>query len=263
MIFGAVSVLSDDFSITAFAGKFVTFRTCGIYYYFAVYIQLTLLTPLIARLVRSDYWKAGFLITPITYIPMYGLVIMKMPLKFPKNAICCLVWCSFFYIGLCIRNGRISLKAKSTMKWIIIFILVSIAQAIEGSAWFRFGDFDMATTQFKYTALIGTSISIVLLLLYIMYGKKMFQGVSIPLLCDTRVTQVLLRWLKRIGDYSFGIYLSHMLIMTILSKTLYAHIPKIFIVDVLFLLIIEIIGIGICKRLFGRWPRFCRWVGLN
>ena len=257
VIFGIVSILKQEFNTATFLGQIISFRTCGIYYYFAVYIQLVLLTPLLGGLLHSKYWKLGFWITPVFYIPVYVFAVMRNPIKFPWNAICCVMWLVFYYFGLCVRNGRLKLKPENAGKWFIALIVVNVIQAIEGSGWFLFGDFDMATGNFKYTSLVGSVISIALFILYIENGSRLLFHVK-----RNRLTAVILKSLKMVGDNSFGIYLSHILVMSALNKVLYTRINNIFPLNALILLIVEMIGIEIFKKVFGRWPRFCKWVGL-
>ena len=259
-IWGLLFIFKHEFDVVSFIKKLVTFRTCGIYYFFAVYVQFVLLTPLLGKLLQSKCWKLGFLVTPLSYIPIYALVIAYNPLKFPWNAICCVVWLTFYYLGLCVRNGRININVADSKKWVLGFIVISILQAAEGSYWYFYGDFDMATTQFKYTALIGTYINIVLLLMYVQNGVSIFHWRGIG---TNRFATMLTGMLKKTGDYAFGIYLSHRVVMTFLNKVLYSHVSKIFPLDVILLLIVEMVGMEVCKKIFGKWPKFCRWVGLS
>lgn len=50
----------------SFIFNFITGQCCSIYYFIIVYIQLTILTPWVSRLIQSKYWKLGLLITPIS-----------------------------------------------------------------------------------------------------------------------------------------------------------------------------------------------------
>lgn len=147
--------------------------------------------------------------------------------------------------------------APSYKKWIVLCAIGTALEIAEGICWWNFGSFDMATTQLKYSAMICSMINLMLMLCYIQSPVKKVADKSIP-----KAPAAVGRFLKLVGDDSFGIYLSHILTMTVLRITLYEFLPKIFPVDVLILLAIEVVGMEIFKRVFKKYPKFRKWVGL-
>lgn len=218
--------------------RYLTGQCCNIYYYILVYIQLTLLVPIIIKILHSKYWIIGFGITPITIIIQYFLLWDGHQVVYPWNAIICLVWFIFFYFGMCVRSEKIKIKLpfkKSLLLWIITITL----QYIESFAWFIFANNNnMATTQIKISSML-TSMSVsIIMYIWITDEKNLKENIYI----NTMIT---------IGNYSFGIYMSHILLMNILAKSLYQIIPIYFPFTILIILFVEIILVSIFIKIFG------------
>ena len=102
-----------------FIFNFITGQCCGIYYFIIVYMQLTLLVPVISKLIRSKYWKLGFIITPIFILIEYIFTFNNEQIIFPFNAVFFVVWFVFFYLGMCIRNGNIKILLNNTQIYVL------------------------------------------------------------------------------------------------------------------------------------------------
>ena len=63
-----------------------------------------------------------------------------------------------------------------------------------------------------------------------------------------------------IGNYSFGIYLTHILLMRILEKTIYLIIPSRFPISIIIIFTFELIFISLFKKFFGK--KISGWIGL-
>lgn len=63
-----------------------------------------------------------------------------------------------------------------------------------------------------------------------------------------------------IGNYSFGIYLTHIALMAILDKTVYKFVEIIFPFNVVLIILIEVIGISFMIRFCGK--KICKYLGL-
>lgn len=231
----------DDFIF-----NFITGQCCGIYYFIIVYIQLTLLVPLISKLIQSKYWKVGFIITPIFILVEYIFTINDNPIVFPFNGLFFVVWFIFFYSGMCIRNGNIKILL-SIKSLYVLFIIGYILQFIEGIAWYIYGNYNMATTQLKFSAIIYSIIISIICYLWIIKEKKI-------------QFNVIDKFFVIIGNYSFGIYLTHIAIMGVLNKTMYKFIDIIFPFNVVLIFFIDIIGIRIMIKLCGK--KTCKYLGL-
>lgn len=187
-------------SYSHFLTDLITFRTCSSYYYIGVYIQITLLIPLICRLAKSKYKMYGLLITPAAIIIEYILIFLNIGLPFPWNANNFAVWFIYFYLGLLLGNAQIEVKLTK-IRMAIVYMLAYTIQLMESFYWYRIGNYYMATTQIKLSAMITSIVVIVIIYQYIPIKKNE---------CN--------RVLTIIGNCSFEIYMSHMFIMELVGK---------------------------------------------
>ena len=188
-----------------FGLNLLTGRCCGIYYYIFVYVQFVILTPLISRLIKSQYAWIGWLITPIStlifrYIFKYmGLTILSTNFNYFFFA-----WFIYYYMGLYMGNDIFKPIKKEYMYW-LLYLFSIILSITEGFIWYKAGDFDLATTQLRLTSIITSSIFITICYFYIRNGNTQ-NAISKFFVC--------------VGNYSFGIYLSHILIISIFKRTI-------------------------------------------
>lgn len=194
-------------SILTIVKNLVTAQAAPTLYYIFVYIQFVLLTPLLARLAKSKYRHWGWLITPVSMVifKYYGLLSGHTPniylSLFWSDA--CLGWFTYYYLGLCLGNRII--KPNYSLKVLTsLYFLSMILQMMEGYGWLLLGETNCGT-QIKFSSLITST-----LFLFIVY----------TILNNPKI-EIKSKILRSIGDYSFGIYLCHILLMTILSKIPY------------------------------------------
>ena len=170
-------------------------------YFIIVYVILTLLTPLIGKLLQSEYKWFGFLITPIymiitTYIPVLtGRVIIPANIT-PFLRI---QWFGFYYLGMTLGNHAVEWKITKE-RTVLIYCLALIAAFLEGLYWNHLGSYSMATTQIKMTTHLSSCIAGILAHIYLEDSK--FNG-----------SRKFEKYMAYIGDYSFGIYLSHVMLI--------------------------------------------------
>lgn len=231
----------DDFIF-----NFITGQCCSIYYFIIVYIQLTILTPWISRLIQSKYWKLGFLITPIFIAIEYIYTINNNSIVFPFNALFFVVWFIFFYLGMCIRNGNISISLNFKRLY-CLFIVGYVIQLIESIIWYVYGNYNMATTQLKFSAILCSVIVSIIAYLWIIKEINMSHN---------KISNIFIV----IGNYSFGIYLTHIALMGVLNKTVYKFIDIIFPFNIVLIILIEVIGISFMVKLCGK--KVCKYLGL-
>lgn len=193
-------------SYSTFAKNLLTANVITPFYYLFVYMQFVLLTPIIGKLLKSKYSWIGGLITPISIIIIrYIWNFLGLFPGFPFPGTVIFVWFAYYYMGMALGNDMIefTLDYKKAIALYGLFLLLSW---IEGSAWFLFGNYDMATTQIRLTSFLTSTAACLLAYLFLRDEKIMVQ--------DNHFIQVLIK----IGDCSFGIYLSHYLIMSALGK---------------------------------------------
>ena len=112
-----------------------------------------------------------------------------------------------------------------------------VIQGVEGFIWYWMGNFDMATTQLKMSSIITTGLFCIRAYIYIEADD----------LNSNEQPVILKKFLKVLGDNSFGIYLSHMLIIKILNKLVpMANINAIFVI------MISTVCVMMAHRILGK-----------
>lgn len=224
----------------------LTTKACYTLYYIFVYIQFVLLTPLVFKLAKSSFNWIGWLISPI------AIFIFKYPdfiwdIDYNKSilrlwSVSCLGWFTFYYMGIALRDKGASICAKT--KVILILLLVSIfIQWGEGYLLLKQGLVNCGTTV-KLSALLTSSLCILLSMSYI-------KSVKIKI---TNQTLIL------IGNYSFGVYLLHPLILEFANRLdFYRDIP--FVLNSLIILCISLLLCCSVSKIAGR--KLNQWLGLK
>lgn len=230
----------------SFIFNFITGQCCSIYYFIIVYIQLTILTPWVSRLIQSKYWKLGLLITPISIAIEYIYTINNNSIVFPFNALFFAVWFIFFYLEMCVRNENIKFSLNFK-RLCCLFIVGYVIQLIESIIWYVYGNYNMATTQLKFSAILCSVIVSIIAYLWIIKEIK---------ISHNKISNIFIV----IGNYSFGIYLTHIALMGVLNKTVYKFIDIIFPFNIVLIILIEVIGISFMVKLCGK--KVCKYLGL-
>lgn len=163
-------------------------------YYIVVMIQLTIITPWLIR--PRKKWI--YLITPayLVIIYTYNIVTRTVPLLyetlFPA-------WFFFYLLGMDCRSGKIEKWIKkNNIYWVVIALLISIAEAVILKT---VGCVDgFVTSQIKF-------------------GSFMYAATLALWLINNR-TEPRRNILSIIGDYSYGIFYCHVLILMIIRKVI-------------------------------------------
>ena len=192
----------------------IFFSKCnGIYYFILVYAQMVILTPIAFKLLDSSISWIGYFFTPVTILLIrYVCVIREISVGFPFQGELFTFWFAFYYFGLALENQYYVIKLNWS-NWIQLYGISILVQLVEGSIWYKIGNYDLATTQLKFSSILTTSI--------VCYGVFMYftdyKGTDVKLFDFGSKIMVIL------GNNSFGIYLCHMLIWRALGKI----VPKI------------------------------------
>lgn len=211
-------------------------------YFIFVYIQMVLITPLISRLVHSRLSWIGWCISPLTIVVVrYILPINGIELGFPFPGTIFLPWLIYYYLGILLGNRIIDIRQsfKKTLLWYIIAIILAEA---EGLIWYKYGNFDMATTQLKISSMAVAITAILMAYIYINSTNE----------ADSLIEKAL----NGLGDASFGIYLSHILIIMVLNR-LFGRFPF----PILTILTIVISYICVCRKSNSR-QEWCKIFGV-
>lgn len=239
------SILSDN-SILILAKNLVTAKAEGTLYYIFVYIQFVLITPWLSRLGKSKFRHWGWVIAPISLVIFKYIALIT---RCESNAVvslfwsnACLGWFSFYYLGLLLGNRII--KPQYSLNTLTLLYLVSIAlQMAEGHVWLLLGEANCGS-QMKLTSLFTSTLFI--LIAYTVLNKPNFDIKN--------------KILRSLGDYSFGIYLCHIMIMKILNHApYYSAVPY-----PLTAMIVILISLGCCyscNKACG--DKISGWLGLK
>lgn len=217
-------------------------NSAAVMYYVFVYCQFTLLIPLIDKLAHSKVFYLGFIIAPIEiiivrYIPLYmGFTLSKYILYMKR--VSCLGWFTYFYIGYLIGNKRLRIK-NSTVELVLIWMFSILLQIGEGYLQFSFGELNCGT-QLKLTSILSGTLFALLAYKYI--------------ISDIFPDRV--RFLRVLGDNSFGIYFSHLAVMTVFVHIPYYSQYVVFPFNAIVTIVITLLCVKIGKKILGKYAKY-------
>lgn len=222
----------------------VTASSAAIMYYILVYIQFVLLTPLLGKLAKSKYCWIGWGVAPVSVMLKYYWVFCGVePNPYIEliwsNA--CLGWFTFYYLGLVLGNKIVD-KNYNISKLSMLYTLSILIQMIEGEIWLLHGQANCGT-QIKLSSFLTSSLFVLIAYTFIKSGKT-FKDYP---------------WLLLIGNYSFGIYLCHMMFMHILARVpFYSEIPYIINSAIVLLISLAFVYYGnqICGKKLSKYLGF-------
>ena len=213
-------------------------------YYIFVYIQFVLLTPLLGKLAKSPYRHLGWLIAPLSvilfkYIPVFGDIQLGKHIELFWND-ACLGWFTFYYLGLILGN-RIIDRQFNIRNLAVLYCAFLLLQMAEGYLWFTV-DPAGCGSQLKLSSILSSTIF--MLIIYCVLNRGSNEPKS--------------SLFRTIGDYSFGIYLVHMMFLKGLQHLeFYSAIP--YPLTSLIILSVSLIFCYACTAVMGK--RAGRWLG--
>lgn len=229
-----------------FLKNVITSNAAAHLYYIPVYIQFVLLTPLIIRLAKSRYRHIGWLITPISLLFFYYPQYAGRPLNGYLSMACdisCLNWFTFYYLGIILGNGIATRRDYNPQSVLVLLSISIILQILEGFVLYKLGAPNCGT-QLKISSLLSSSLTCILA--YTLLSKHRIQiknGVLIT-----------------IGEYSFGIYLCHILFIRLFKHfVFYQNIP--YIINSAIILALSLLLCVTCDKVLS--PRILRWIGIK
>lgn len=175
-------------------------------YYLLVYMQLVLVTPLLYRILDGGGTARLLLyvVTPALLVLRYALGLLGLGQM--HLSVLCGTWLVYYLVGLEWR-GRIEpwLRAHEVRMGALVAVLLAclLAQEAEGFGWLAAGDYDLATTQLKLSAMASSSALV-------------FVAMGAPRAVRERVGSC--GPLVALGDRSFGIYFCHIAAVMLFSK---------------------------------------------
>ncbi len=228
----------------------ITTRASVAFYYIFVYIQFVLITPFLKKMACSKFRWVGWLISPVStvvfrYIPDLMGVEMNSYVSILWN-ISCLGWFTYYYLGILLGNHIIK-TSYSTKKLCVFYFFTLVLQMLEDYG-LKMLSSSISGSQIKLTAFLSSSVF--LLILYNYLEKPDYK------LKDNFAVKILLL----IGDCSFGIYLSHILLRDVLYRiTLFSKIP--FCLNSILVLLISFLFVLVASKICGK--KLSRYLGLN
>ena len=213
-------------------------------YFIAVYLQLTMLTSLLYRLLR---WRPliVYAVTPLSLaayevLTAVGVALPILGRLFP-------MWLVFYVVGLDWERWRARLQGKFRAALVALGACLAI-QLVSGFAWLYLGDYNMATTQLKLSSM-ATSLCVIAVIMLLPASEKHRLSES---------------FLAGVGDVSFGIYLCHMFVLAVVRKVLtFLALPAVLSTVLLWLLTLTI-SFVLCAFVRTTSPRrFADVVGMR
>ena len=232
------------FELKHFIKDLVTTRSAATMYYIFVYIQFVLITPLLGAFLKSKYSWLGWLVSPVSvlvfkYYPLLSGAQMNGYVSLVWG-LSCLGWFTYYYLGLLLGNGLCDKVFK--IKYLSVLYIASLAlQMAEGYGLYLLGETNCGT-QMKLSSFLTSTLFLLMCYCYIK---------------DERIV-IKSKVLVFLGDYSFGIYLSHLLVMRVLSYIpLYTKLP--FVVNSFVVLGTSFMFVFLGKKICG--DKISRWLG--
>ena len=234
-----------DWGVWILLKNLITARAGAQFYYIFVYIQFVLLTPFLAKLIKSKYHILGWFIAPLSIFIFKYLVLFTGEIDLNKYlsllwSDSCLGWFSFYYLGLMLGNRIVCINC-SLKRLFVLYLFSLILQMLEGYVWFLFGEVNCGT-QLKLTSLV-TSVLFLLIIEVVLKHNYNIDN----------------KFIRLIGDYSFGIYLCHIFIIKLLSEISYYNLIFYPLNSVLVLVISFVccyLGYKVCGEKIGSWIGF-------
>lgn len=170
----AYALLLQGSSVLGALKALLTAGAAAQMYFIAVYLQLTLLTPLLYRLLK---WRPliAYAITPLSLAVYEALTVAGIALPilgrlFP-------MWLIFYVVGLDWERWHSRLQGKLGVASIALGMSLA-TQLILGFAWLRLGDYNMATTQLKLSSMATSLCAIAVIMLLPTSGNAGFPSLS-------------------------------------------------------------------------------------
>ena len=225
-----------------FLKKLLTFSSAPQLYYIIVLLQITILTPLILKLLKNNkIKKILYLITPI-YLLVYGILKIMFKIDIPYYQFYFFGWIIYYIIGLELSdNKHFSFKRNNILliSTLVIEIVVNLI----------IYNFDSETYSYVTSQLNIMNLLYVLAVIPIIVGAKEKYR-------ENKFTKII----EKIGDMSFAIYFIHYFIIKILQKIFMINTMNFilyYIVLSIFTLIISCFIIKMLEKITNeRWKKY-------
>lgn len=168
-------------------------------YFLSVLLQLTLLTPLLIKLIRQNNRVADLVcwaITPL-YVALMYLHDYVTGSRLPLYCALFPAWFGFYYAGMLVRERNLTLRV-SNVTLVALLLLTLYLSYVE--------------SQLLDAKLPWIAVS------QVKFSSMLYAAAIIALLLRNHDSQQPAGLLSRIGDYSFGIYLVHIFVLVFVNR---------------------------------------------
>lgn len=202
LLIGFPAMKSGQISWGEIPYKLLTAGASGPYYFVLLIIQFYVLPPLLLKLVNSG-WRGGVLVLIINTLVLGCLYLCRfvfhVSVPFELYALPAYSWLIFYYFGLYMGHNR---KVESWLSvglkgWVALAVSFYFASCIEAVVIIK----ESGAVSFGMSAIKLSSFAFSLSVIAVFFGAK------------SRIKRYP-RVLLLIGDYSFGIYLIHMIFLS-------------------------------------------------
>jgi len=225
-----------------FITRFVLGDSAAIMYYVFVYCELVFLIPVIDRIAKSRLKYPAFSISFISIIVFH---LFPIVFGFEYNNVfsriiylSCLDWFIFFYFGYLLGNQLFELRI-STKSILICLLIFAGLQMLESYWYYKLGIESYATNR-KLTAMLTT-------FMYCSMGYRFMQENRNDHSFD---------FIKLLGDYSFGIFFSHLFIMNLLARIPHYSQIAIFPLNAIIALALSTLFVFSARKILGKYSMY-------
>lgn len=227
--------LGRELSLTNVLISYMSGNAYGHLYYLIALIQLTILSPVIIKMIKTNnklwlYFSVSITFLWILFIYTYSFYYEKtLPLYttlFPA-------WFFFYYFGMYKRfesENQTNIKTSSIIKLLMFLFFAIILSLFESNIIYNYTKMaSLASSQVKFSSFI-------------------FVYLLIKFVIKIKEQNLVKTSLSKIGDYSFGIYLIHYIFLIPTSSLIeHLNLPEyLFIIEQVSILVIVL---GICYSL--------------
>lgn len=248
-----------------------------------------------SRFRHAGWLVAPMSVVAFMYLPQFGVCEPGEHMSLVWN-ICCLGWFTYYYLGIMCARGYVRVEGYRPLILVAVYLLTLVVQMAEGYAWLQAGELNCGS-QLKLSSLASGAVAMLLALCYLHSARPVSVPSSRPCLSSGSSEHVqatssrpclssgsfepvpatssrssepvsgglrchfagITSGLIQIGDFSFGIYLTHILLIRILSGTaFYSALP--FGVNTLLILMLSLASVMLLSKIIG--PRLSRLLGL-
>lgn len=167
-------------------------------YYIFVLVQLTVITPILLKIKnKCNILKFIPFVITIFYYIITDYLGLKYGISIPYYSYYFVAWLAFYYLGILIKESNIaSSKYSMFKKYCVISCIVSIIYRMLILK--IYGAYSLATSQITFVNII---YSIFVCVMIFLENKQKYNKIVI-----------------KTGNYSYGIYFSHLLCLVVIKK---------------------------------------------